>query len=471
MSRDLCDETFPANLLIEFDELDDEIPISPELPKRHQQPESFTEHHRHLTSATKRIISDKNNVDDRNGSRMVISGSSNTSSGHSSLSTEGENRSSSASDRDTSRDLSKRLPSRPSDVGGPVPALLLLGEQRNTDKLTLKARKIRQPRSMESLLQSKDQRLKLAATPLGKGIGGGSTGNVSVASVGTTFQQQHYQRHRSKYGHVQSKVKQMIEEMKPPPASGRDRKTLVRHKSMPETSYDADSKDEEEEAIEQENDVETLRSVVRELRLHMSSLEQQLTLCRTSVFNELAALQSKNSALRLENDHLLEQERAREQRRQLLREQQTTAGSCYGSQSSLYKVQPPGQPTCTIATQTSPTDDLLFEFLLASPPTSSHPAPGAALSSGDCEPDGDFSPDYEQLLPSLAGSPAAGGRPELRRRTPSVRSPPGGGRFETGQQAEECAACHDCRRRRKKRKSRKQKLASLFCIRQHDESL
>lgn len=217
--------------------------------------------------------------------------------------------------------------------------------------------------------------------------------------------------------------------------------------------------------------METLRSVVRELRLHMSSLEQQLTLCRTSVFNELAALQSKNSALRLENDHLLEQERAREQRRQLLREQQTTAGSCYGSQSSLYKVQPPGQPTCTIATQTSPTDDLLFEFLLASPPTSSHPAPGAALSSGDCEPDGDFSPDYEQLLPSLAGSPAAGGRPELRRRTPSVRSPPGGGRFETGQQAEECAACHDCRRRRKKRKSRKQKLASLFCIRQHDESL
>lgn len=175
---------------------------------------------------------------------MVISGSSNTSSGHSSLSTEGENRSSSASDRDTSRDISKRLPSRPSDVGGPVPALLLLGEQRNTDKLTLKARKIRQPRSMESLLQSKDQRLKLAATPLGKGIGGGSTGNVSVVSVGTTFQQQHYQRHRSKYGHVQSKVKQMIEEMKPPPASGRDRKTLVRHKSMPETSYDADSKDE-----------------------------------------------------------------------------------------------------------------------------------------------------------------------------------------------------------------------------------
>ena len=61
MSRDLCDETFPANLLIEFDELDDEIPISPELPKRHQQPESFTEHHRHLTSATKRTISDKNN--------------------------------------------------------------------------------------------------------------------------------------------------------------------------------------------------------------------------------------------------------------------------------------------------------------------------------------------------------------------------------------------------------------------------
>uniref|UniRef100_A0A182KCJ2 Uncharacterized protein n=1 Tax=Anopheles christyi TaxID=43041 RepID=A0A182KCJ2_9DIPT len=456
MSRNLCDETFPANLLIEFDELDDEIPISPELPK----------------------------LDDRNGSRMVISGSSNTSSGHSSLSTEGENRSGSTSDRDTSRDLSKRMSHPSPHVGGPG-ALLLLGEQRNADKLTLKGSKIRQPRSMESLLQNQDQRLKLAATPLGggsgagtglstgvKGMGGGSTGNVSVSSVGGAFQQQHYQRHRSKYGHVQSKVKQMIEEMKPP--TNRDRKTLVRHKSMPETSYDVDSKDEEEEAPEQENDLETLRSVVRELRLHMSSLEQQLTLCRTNLFNDLATLQCKNSALRLENDHLLEQERAREQRRQLLREQQT-AGSCYGSQSSLYKASA-GQPTrTTIGTQTSPMDDFLFEFLLASPPTSSHPAvphPNSLLTIGQetTEGVGEFSPDYEQLIPTLGGS-SVPYESDLRRRTPSVRSP-AGRRSDSGQtQDPPSSACYDCRRRKKKRKSRKEKLASLFCIRHHDESL
>ncbi|XP_035892499.1 uncharacterized protein LOC118503403 isoform X1 [Anopheles stephensi] len=472
MSRNLCDETFPSSLLIEFDELDDEIPISPELPKRH--------HH----SDGKGIVTDKTNIaDDRNGSRMVISGSSNTSSGHSSLSTEGENRSAS-SDRDTSRDLSKRQPSDPG-------ALLLLGDQRSA-KLSLKSRKIRQPRSMESLLQTQGQsvgRLKLAS-PLGsgtglgasKGMGGGSTGNVSVSSAGSTAQQQqqqqHYNRHRSKYGHVQSKVKQMIEEMKPP--TSRDRKTLVRHKSMPETSFEVDAKTEKDETLEQENDVETLRSAVREMRLHMSSLEQELTVCRTNLFNELATLQCKNNALRMENDRLLEQEQAHEQRRQQLREQQA-AGSCYGSQSSLYKASV--RITCTVATQTSPSatgdHESQFDFLLASPPPASHPAAHTSSSTIELESAvGEFSPDYEQLIPTLDRSGTStvfgsGIRNREVRRTPSFRSPTG--RRSESSQAGDFAlsspTCHDCRRRKKKRKSRKQKLASLFCIRHHDESL
>ncbi|XP_053659889.1 uncharacterized protein LOC128708933 [Anopheles marshallii] len=480
MSRNLCDETFPASLLIEFDELDDEIPISPELPKRHQ-PESLLRE-RTALSGGKGIATDKI-TDDRNGSRMVISGSSNTSSGHSSLSTEGENRSAS-SDRDTSRDISKR---QPLAVG--AGALLLLGDQR-TDKSTLKSRKLRQPRSMESLLQNQGQagRIK-TASPLhagtglamgGKGFGGGSTGNVSASSIGATAQQQqHYHRHRSKYGHVQSKVKQMIDEMKPP--ANRDRKTLVRHKSMPETSHDVELKDEEDETLEQENDVETLRSVVRELRLHMSSLEQQLSICRTNVFNELATLKCKNSALRIENDHLLEQERAREQRRQLLREQQT-AGSCYGSQSSLCKASVGS--TSTVGTQTSPSitgdHELQFEFLLASPQTFSRPALPPQTFSTTIEPESvgcEFSPDYEQLLPMLgrsANSSTFGAETRRRdiRRTPSIRSPTGR-RSESGlaQDLLTSPTCHDCRRRKKKRKSRKQKLASLFCIRHHDETL
>uniref|UniRef100_A0A182MT13 Uncharacterized protein n=1 Tax=Anopheles culicifacies TaxID=139723 RepID=A0A182MT13_9DIPT len=460
MSRNLCDETFPASLLIEFDELDDEIPISPELPKR-RQPESFLRD-RTTLSGGKGIVIDKINAEDRSGSRMVISGSSNTSSGHSSLSTEGENRSAS-SDRDTSRDLSKR---QPLDVG--PGALLLLGEQR-TDKSTLISRKIREPRSMESLLQHQGPK---TASPLhsgptglamgGKGLGGGSTGNVSsVSSIGASTQQHHqqnYRRQRSKYGHVQSKVKQMIDEMKPP--TNRDRKTLVRHKSMPETSQDVEAKDEEYETFEPEKDVETLRTVVREMRLHMNSLEQQLTVCRTNVFNELATLKCKNNALRLENDHLHEQERAREQRRQLLREQQS-AGSCYGSQSSLCKASVGN--TCTVATQTSPSltggvdHELQFEFLLASPPTPARPSISSTIEhpeSGGCE----FSPDYEQLLPMLGhsgGSSAFGANIRRRdiRRTPSIHSPTGR-RSESGQAQDFATSptCHDCRRRKKKRK-------------------
>uniref|UniRef100_A0A182W1T6 Uncharacterized protein n=1 Tax=Anopheles minimus TaxID=112268 RepID=A0A182W1T6_9DIPT len=484
MSNNLCDETFPTSLLIEFDELDDEIPISPELPKRHQ-PESFLRA-RTTLSGDKGSVTDKINVD-RSGSRMVISGSSNTSSGHSSLSTEGENRSAS-SDRDTSRDLGKR---QSLDVG--PGALLLLGEQR-TDKSTLKSRKTREPRSMESLLQHPGRK---TASPLhsgtglsmgGKGLGGGSTGNVSsVSSIGASNQQQqHYRRQRSKYGHVQSKVKQMIDEMKPP--TNRDRKTLVRHKSMPETSHDVEPKDEvlEYATLEPENDVETLRTVVREMRLHMGSMEQQLTICRTNMFNELATLKCKNDALRLENDHLHEQERAREQRRQLLREKQATAGSCYGSQSSLCKASVGS--TCTVGTQTSPSrtgdgadHEDQFEFLLASPPTLARPALPPQTTSSTIEPpesvECEFSPDYQQLLPMLGhsgGSSAFGAniRHRALRRTPSIRSP-AGRRSELGQ-AQDCTTsptCHDCRRRKKKRKSRKQKLASFFCIRHHDESL
>ncbi|KFB49752.1 AGAP011795-PA-like protein [Anopheles sinensis] len=97
MSRNLCDETFPASLLIEFDELDDEIPISPDLPKHHSLG-AFPRHHSTLSGGPTIENASGKGHDDRNG--MVISGSSNTSSGHSSLSTEGENRSAS-SERDT----------------------------------------------------------------------------------------------------------------------------------------------------------------------------------------------------------------------------------------------------------------------------------------------------------------------------------------------------------------------------------
>lgn len=485
MSRNLCDETFPASLLIEFDELDDEIPISPEFPKRHpKHPASLSRHRSALRSNGIGGAPDKTNVTDRSGSRMVISGSSNTSSGHSSLSTEGENRSAS-SDRDTSRDQSKTRRRTPEVQAGPGALLLLGGTSGGGEK-----RKIRQPRSMESLLQQQQQqqqqstitggdggRLKSgggSVSSLGPaGTGLGSMGNVSVGSVGAgSSTSQHYHRHRAKYGHVQSKVKQMIDEMKPPVS--RERKTLVRHKSMPETSFDVDTKAEEDDEFDRENDVETLRAVAREMQLQITNLQQQFSLCHSDMFNELAALKCKNSALRIENDQLLEQERAREQRRQLLlREQNTAAGSCYGSQSSLHKGAPPAPICATVATQTSPSDtyDSLLEFLFVSPPVSPPHALDDALESTV----GEFSPDYEQLLPrfrrrdtrhsAVHPSPVALGTDLAAAAAPGnvVDAP-----IATSATS---PACHDCRRRKKKRKTRKQKLASLFCIRHHDESM
>uniref|UniRef100_A0AAG5DQ37 Uncharacterized protein n=1 Tax=Anopheles atroparvus TaxID=41427 RepID=A0AAG5DQ37_ANOAO len=509
MSRNLCDETFPASLLIEFDELDDEIPISPELPKRHP-PGAFPRHHSTLSRVpANENTSDKGHADDRNGSRMVISGSSNTSSGHSSLSTEGENRSAS-SDRDTSRDLSKRHVSVDVSHGGTGPG------QGLGDKLLLKPRKFRPPRSMESLLQehsadsgNRSMRTLTQSTHsvgLGTGLGTygavderGSSGNISGGSGGA--QQLQYNRNRDKYGHVQSKVKQQINEMKP--SSNRDRKALVRHKSMPNT-YEGNSQDEDDEALDQETNLETLRAIIREMKEHAGNLERQLNvrdLFQANVFNELATLKCKNSTLRMENDQLHEQERAREQRRQVLRQCEQHAGSCYGSQSSLHKA---SLNVCTVGTQTSPReDDFTDSFVFPPTPADRQRTPSSlgarsSLSAGRKpahspigarqaissaiihEPEsvvmGEFSPDYEQLIPMLGrGGESSSFLHDLRFREQGSRTPTGTmvERSDTDLTHEfgNGPGCRDCRKRRKKRKSRKQKLASLFCIRRHDDSL
>uniref|UniRef100_A0A182Q0R0 Uncharacterized protein n=1 Tax=Anopheles farauti TaxID=69004 RepID=A0A182Q0R0_9DIPT len=263
----------------------------------------------------------------------------------------------------------------------------------------------------------------------------------------------------------------MIDEMKPGP-TGRDRKTLVRHKSMPETSFDVGAKEQVDDTLDRENNVETLRAVAREMQLHIANLEQQFSLCHANMFNELAALKCKNRTLRIENDHLLEQERAREQRRQqLLREQPTAAGSCYGSQSSLHKAALPITTTTTVATQTSPSDpyDSLFEFLFVSPPGS---PPPHALDEPPESMVGEFSPDYEQLLPRFRRRDRHHSPPHAVHPSPVDRTAQAGADCGAGVTTSPTnPACHDCRRRKKKRKSRKQKLASLFCIRHHDESL
>ncbi|XP_058117506.1 uncharacterized protein LOC131287964 [Anopheles ziemanni] len=481
MSRNLCDETFPASLLIEFDELDDEIPISPDLPKHHSLG-AFPRHHSTLSGGPTIENASEKGHDDRNGSRMVISGSSNTSSGHSSLSTEGENRSAS-SERDTA----------------PVPHRnegAVLG-----DKLLLKPRKFRPPRSMESLLLQqhspdggKRTLRTLASAQQGTGLGSigteaGSCGNISTGSGGS----QSYHRTRTKYGHIQSKVKKQIDEMKP--NLNRERKSLIRHKSMPNT-YEPNAEDVDNEILDEETNPETLRKIIREVKEHARNLEDQLTmrdLFHENVFNELATLKCKNSALRLENDQLHEQERAREQRRQVLRQCNQHGGSCYGSQSSLHKA---SLSTCSVSTQTSPrefdaSDVVGFEFLVSPERRSLQ---RSSLSAGrrtvrspiveqppasPVEPEsmmGEFSPDYEQLIPMLGRrDDSSSFLHDLRLREQGARTPARTTieRSDTDQTHENGngPGCRDCRKRRKKRKSRKQKLASLFCIRRHDESL
>ncbi|XP_058065172.1 uncharacterized protein LOC131214827 [Anopheles bellator] len=487
MSRDLSDETFPGgSLLIGFDELSDEISVSPELPKRHQQAEYQQRPH----SKKKEPLSGKatgesdRRSDDGNG--MVVSGSSNSSSGLSSLSTEGDTRSAS-SERDTSRDRTKAPKEEDSfdrsAIGGGVPL---------NDRS-----KYRQMRSLDNLLDNRQpgsgsERLKTPLTQNRK-KGGDPVPADSGRSGGSNWSSAQYHRHRHKYGHVQSKVKQQIDQLKP---ANQDRRTFVRHKSMPET-YDDQPQVQAVPLVEKDTSVETLRTLLRETKLQVSSLEQQLALrdlYQSNLFSEMAALKYKNSALRLENDKLVEQERFRDQQRQLLRQTETVC--CYGSQSSLHKV----HATSTVASQTSPAGLAEHDHEPASagpteqdrrraasspadlssaglrrnsdPSASGIAAIGTTHGHSDSPILGEFSPDYEELIPTIERSDVGSTsyRRDLRRVRPEEDHSDAGCTLDRSTSS---LGCRDCRRKRnkRKRKTRRHKLASLFCIRRHDESV
>ncbi|ETN61713.1 hypothetical protein AND_006642 [Anopheles darlingi] len=333
MNRDLCDETFPSSLLIAFDDLSDEIPVSPEpVLLRHQHPlskqmeqdimsvtsvattttSSTTTTTTTITTTASVVNLSDEGTGNRTGSRMIVSGSSNTSSGHSSLSTEGDNRSAS-SERDTSREHEKRSSMPPSFVRT---------TERPSQLKTENKAKLRQPRSLENLLQLSTNHHH--QKQLKKDTGSLKTVSSSVNSSGSSNGTDRYHRYRNnKYAHIPSKVKQQIDELKSTPkplvaaAASGDRKTLVRHKSMPETVSGDLLQLDEDEALEQEDSLAVLRTMVRELRLQLASQQELHEFYQAKHFNEMDALKFKNNLLRMDNDRLMELERCREQQRQL----------------------------------------------------------------------------------------------------------------------------------------------------------
>ncbi|XP_035792916.1 uncharacterized protein LOC118467037 [Anopheles albimanus] len=543
MNRDLCDETFPSSLLIAFDDLSDEIPVSPEpvlQPLLKQIEEqgilrtassvaTTTTAISTETAATTTITSGTvtvGNLSDvgtgnRTGSRMIVSGSSNTSSGHSSLSTDGGGNRSASSERDSSREHGNR---------SSMPLSFASTTERSGPLKTESKAKLRQPRSLENLLQLSTNSATHQLKQLNKDTGSlklasSVSVNSSISSSNGTMDRYHRQRN-NKYAHVPSKVKQQIEQLKSMPRSAvpatGDRKTLVRHKSMPETV--GGELPDEDEALEQENSLPVLRRMVRELRLQVANLQQLHEFYQAKQLKELDGLRYKNDFLRMENDRLMELERCREQQRQLARssQQQQSGGSCYGSRSSLNKL----HPTSSVACQTSPTVSFEEDHFTDRPTIGNVPPDGTArvratsspTSSGtgtrlrrtphistrhrhrpsfteDTAPDspvlGEFSPDYEQLIPRLGSAVRHDGNASLSFGT--VYLPEGSDRIPGAEALEEnfdrdfdvdltgrpldrtasnASGCRDCRRKkRKKRKTRRQKLASLFCLRRHDESI
>ncbi|XP_050093409.1 uncharacterized protein LOC126576246 [Anopheles aquasalis] len=543
MNRDLCDETFPSSLLIAFDDLSDEIPVSPEpvllqpLSKQMEQhiisttsvattTASITTSTTSTMTTTTTTVTVGNLSDEgtgnRTGSRMIVSGSSNTSSGHSSLSTDGGGNRSASSERDSSRDEHGNRSSMP-------PSFVRTTLERPSQLKTDSKAKLRQPRSLENLLQlSTNNHPK----PLNKDTGSLKLVSGSINSSSASSRSDRYLRHRNnKYAHVPSKVKQQIDQLKSlpraaVPANG-DRKTLVRHKSMPETV--SGELLDENEALEQENSLPVLRTMVRELRLQLTNMQQLHDFYQAKQLEEMDGLRYKNDFLRMENDRLMELERCREQQRQLARsqQQQQSGGSCYGSRSSLHKV----HATSSVACQTSPTvsfelDHFSYRPIIGEPgseppespraratssPTASgttrlrrstrvsqhhrhhHPVPSFAEDLMDSPELGEFSPDYEQLIPSLgrvgrdrSNASLSFGTVYLPDGTDRLLPAAGDGLEENFDQddfadqtgrpldrtASNASGCRDCRRRkRKKRKTRRQKLASLFCLRRHDESI
>ncbi|XP_062563127.1 uncharacterized protein LOC134226387 isoform X2 [Armigeres subalbatus] len=396
----LNDETFPASLLMEFDELDDDIPISP--PRTHEPV----------------------NVMSAPGSRSPVAASqtSNSSSGNYSLSTENDNGSGSSNSRHTFVKIS--------------PA---------TSKPQKRAK------SEENLLGS----------------------NVWYAKNGGVPRSQ-------KYGHVKSKVKQYIEET----LSQHTRHSLVRHKSMPESSIESVLEQKEEHSPD--HDASTIRGLLEEKSTEVSYLQRHLEfseMLRRDGIAKIEVLKQKIEAMRMEHS-MREKERQRERdiEKDLDRKLILANYMRYSSQNSLHKA------FTSVSTQTSPealavlnnsfifsdeSIDRMHVSKLASITGASPPprAKRALTYVADSQPERFEFLNDENFIPDSATHPCSS--PDYPELCPTAVIYHHTLEDNAGDTTEllipdNSGTCNECGRKNKNRKSKKARLASFFCIKKVD---
>ncbi|XP_039432616.1 uncharacterized protein LOC120415227 isoform X1 [Culex pipiens pallens] len=428
--KKLNDETFPTSLLMEFDELDDEFLISPP-----------------GLAATEK-------ADVASGPRSpatTTSHTSNTSSGNYSLSTENENGSGSSSTSShpttakfrttTSKRVSASKDAKRALAGAKALAKSTPGQKR--------------AKSMENLRNQS---------------GGSGTSGHSL-------------KRQPKYGHVKSKVKQFIDEA----ISQRGRHVLVRHKSMPESNNSRGT--EEQSEIDQETDVESLRTMLREKTAENENLQRHLEFSeiqREDGVVKIETLKRKIEAMRLEEskrqaERDVERQRERDFRKELDRKTVFGAYFQYNRIFATTCTQTSPEPCTTFDMSTFGSEDSFERVIAASsssqPNASTGPRAKRSLQypvdqqedpddddnvQDDISPDSathpESSPDYPQLVPAVG-----------RQQYPSTSNQPvvSVGRSDR-QDVESDRICDECARKRKKKASKKARLASFFCIRKAD---
>lgn len=421
----LNDETFPASLLLEFDDLDDDIPISP--PR----------------------ILEPVNIISASGSRSPVTTSqtSNSSSGNYSLSTENE----------------------------------YVSNSSNSSNLFIKYRPLSNKRSnaahssnlRNAVNTSKNNSCSSIVQKRAKSEDNLLSNERSLTKVGGTSKSQ-------KYGHVKSKVKQYIDET----LNQHTRHPLIRHKSMPESTVENNQKQEEE--IPLEHDANTLRAMLKETADEVTNLQRHLEfseMLRKDDIAKIEVLKRKIEAMRIEHSmREKERQRERESEKELDRKLVLANYFRYSSQNSLNRV------FASIGTQTSPDVCTAFSnsFIFSDESTDRVLASNFATTSGtsspfrakraltyvaDSQPQLNGTANEELLSPDLATHQSSS--PDYPRLCPTAvvynQSP----QDNSGEITElliqnSLDSCRECGRKNKKRKSKKTRLASLFCIRKVD---
>ncbi|XP_058836494.1 uncharacterized protein LOC131693039 [Topomyia yanbarensis] len=414
--QQLTDETFPTSLLMEFDMLDDEIPISPP-----------------------RILEvDKTNTANEMLSSEVTShtSGSNTSSGNYSFSTENENGSGSSSSSNPTTKYRSYTSKRATTTKD--------SNKIATKTSTKSANHQKKSKSLENLVNK------------------------------TALLVQNSSTKNPKYSHVKSKVKQFIDET----TKKQDRKPFIRHKSMPECSpeHPLEECDEidpitySELKIRLKQKTEELNNLQRHLIFNEAQLEDN--------FSKIGDLKHKIEAMRLENsrremERQRERELEKERERQLflepyLRYSNPTLNKTFASMST--QTSPDTLMVFNISALNSDDDDSFeglmsasassgpnvkrtLQFALEQEQNEQHENNTNENVSPDSATHPERSTDYPPMLPS----------------SDLGQSSPRDAENRALSTQDYVQVCNDCASRKEKTKKKKNRLASFFCIKKNNE--